>query len=115
MTVFSDLQTLLETLGYKVFSVKKVDTVKQAIVYKSISQRVFGSMSGNAGLKTERIQVSCFAANERALKTMTSAVEDLLSFYSVSSLTILPIESKIEGFDPNTSTFYCFRDFYLIY
>jgi hypothetical protein len=115
MTVFSDLQTVLETTGSKVFANKKLDSVKTALVYKSIGQRIIGSMSGNAGLNIERLQVSCFATNETTLQNMASTVEQLLAFYNSSSFTSIPTESKIEGFDTNTSTFFSYRDFYLIY
>ena len=54
MTVFSDLQTVLETTGSKVFANKKLDSVKQAVVYKSIGQRIVGSMSGDSGLRIEK-------------------------------------------------------------
>lgn len=114
MTVFSDLQTVLETTGSKVFANKKLDSVKQAVVYKSIGQRIVGSMSGDSGLRIERVQVSCYAIKEDTLQTMTRAVELLLAYYN-TLFTSIPIETKVEGFDDTTSTFFSHRDFYLIY
>jgi hypothetical protein len=115
MTVFADLQTLLEGLGFKVFSVKKLDSVNQAIVYRSISQKMIGSMSGQVGLKVERIQLSHYSIKESTLKTMVLATERALGYYDSSSFTAIPLDSKIEGFDTSTSTFYSFRDYFLIY
>jgi len=114
MTVFSDLQTVLEGTGYKVFANKKLDSVKTALVYQSIGQRIIGSMSGNSGMKIERVQISSFAINENTLQTMAKAVEQTLAYYN-TLFTSIPTESKVEGFDENTSTFFSHRDFYLIY
>jgi hypothetical protein len=115
MTVFSDLDTVLKATGYKVFANKKLDSVKTAIVYKSISQKIVGSMSGYAGIKIERVQISCFAIAQATLVTMEKAVEDALAYYNASAFTSIPTESKIEGFETGTSTFYCFRDYMIIY
>jgi len=115
MTVFSDLQTLLETTGSKVFANKKLDSVKTALVYQSIGQRIIGSMSGSSGLTIERVQVSSYAINATTLHTMAIAVEKALAYYTSASLTIIPTEQKQEGFNKDTSTFFSHRDFYLIY
>lgn len=114
MTVFDDFKTLLETTGSKVFATKKVDSVKQAIVYRPISQKIYGSMSGRADLKSDRVQVSCFAVTEPSIKKMERTVENLLSFYS-GSFVCTPTESKVEGFDDTTSTFYSHRDYFVMY
>jgi len=114
MIVFSDLQTVLETTGSKVFANKKLDSVKTAIVYQSIGQRIVGSMSGDSGLRIERVQVTCCAINETTLQNMAKTVENTLAFYN-TLFTSIPTESKVEGFDENTSTFFSHRDFYLIY
>lgn len=115
MSAFDDLETLLTNLGHKVFANKKLDTVKTAIVYRSISQKIIGSMSGQGGLNIERVQISCYAIKESTLRTMEKDVEDALAFYDSSTLTIIPTESKIEGYDDSRSTFFIHRDFYLIY
>lgn len=115
MTVFTDLETLLTGLGYKVFATKKLDTVKTAIVYSSISQRIVGSMSGRSDMKIERVQVSCYAITNATLKAMELAVENTLSFYDSSNLTIFPTENKVEGFDEATSTFFIHRDYFVQY
>jgi hypothetical protein len=115
MTIYTDLQSALEATGHKVFSIKKLDTVKTAIVFKSISQRAYGSHSGSAGLRTERIQVSCFATTDAALKEMVEDVETALAWRNITAFTSIPTESKIEGFDEKTSTFYSFRDYLITY
>ncbi len=115
MTVFNDFKALLETTGSKVFANKKLDTVKQAVVYKSIGEQIVGSQSGNSGLSIERVQVSCYAINIDSLHSMSKAVKTLLSFYDSGSLTSIPAQTKVEGYDEATSTYFVHEDFFLIY
>lgn len=115
MTIYNTLETTLSNLGYKVFAIKKLDSVKTAIVYNVISSRIIGSMSGSSTLCIERIQINHYAINENTLKTMVSAVEHALAYHDEASFTSIPTETKIEGFDTQTSTFYSFRDYMFTY
>lgn len=115
MTMFNDLETLLTGLGYKVFPVKKVDSVNQAIVYKSISQRMIGSHNGQSDVKIERVQISHFALRADTLQAMVKATEDALGYHNGTDFTSIPLESKIESFDEKTSTFFSFRDYMIVY
>lgn len=111
MTVYDTLNTTLTNLGYKVFPIKKLDSVKTAITYNVISSRIIGSMSGSSTLCIERIQINCYAIAENTLKNMVTAVEHALAYHDEASFTSIPTETKIEGFDKDTSTFYSFRDY----
>lgn len=115
MTVFSDLETILTGLGYKVFAGQRLESVKTCITYKSVSQKIIGSMSGDAHMRIERVQLSFYALKANALQTMIKTVEDALAYYSTSTLTIIPTESKVDSYDEATSSFASYRDFYLIY
>lgn len=114
MTDIYAFQTALETLGYKTFYGKKLDTVKQAILWNTVGHKIYGSMSGKTDLQTERIQVTCFALSGSALIKMVNDVETLLAYYN-SSFTSIPLDSKVDRFDIPTSTYYSYQDYYVTF
>jgi len=73
------LKTTLDTLGYKVFPLKKPqDTALPCLVYTKIANPRRKTHSGKVNLKKARFQIDVYSSTYSEVKTITKLVEDLL-------------------------------------